>query len=58
MSLPIKDTPILKGKEAKRFFEEIEENKDKRISEEERNRINKNFEFMIKIFRGNDARHI
>lgn len=35
MARPIKDTPILRGKDAKRFFEEIRKNEGKKVSHKE-----------------------
>lgn len=35
MALPIKDTPILVGAEARRFWEKMEENKKRKVPEEE-----------------------
>ena len=39
MATPIKDTPVLTGKAARRFESIIKENETKRISPEERERI-------------------
>lgn len=39
MASPIKDTPVLTGKSARRFESIIKENETKRISLEERERI-------------------
>lgn len=36
MATPIKDTPILYGKDSDRFLKEVEENENKKISEEEK----------------------
>lgn len=49
MALPIKDTPVLFGKDAKAFIEEMDKNKDKRISDEERIQMENNFVFMMNI---------
>lgn len=35
MSLPIKDTPILYGKESDRFLKEVKENENKKIPEKD-----------------------
>ncbi len=35
MATPIKETPILRGKDAQRFEKEIEENMQKKVSPEE-----------------------
>ncbi|MBF0458521.1 MAG: hypothetical protein HQK99_11590 [Nitrospirae bacterium] len=44
MALPIKDTPILKGKDAERFWKRAEESEAglHKISDEERARIKEN----------------
>jgi len=39
MSLPIKGTPILRGKDAKKFTEKMNKAKDNPISKEEYERI-------------------
>jgi hypothetical protein len=39
MAKPIKATPILTGKEALEFLKQIEENKNKKVSKEELDRI-------------------
>ncbi len=39
MARPIKETPILKGKDARRFERALKENEKKSISSEERKRI-------------------
>jgi hypothetical protein len=39
MATPIKDTPILTGKDARRFDALMKENEGKKISQEERDRI-------------------
>lgn len=44
MAKPIKETPILRGKDASKFLKAIEENKTKKVSAEELARINKNYE--------------
>ena len=44
MVTPIKDTPILYGKDAIRFLKEIEKNKCKKISKEELARLKKNYD--------------
>ena len=43
MARPIKETPILIGKDAERFKKDMEETRNKRISPEERERIEKNY---------------
>lgn len=44
MATAIQNTPVLKGKDAKRFFRLMEENKNKEIPKEERDRIKSNYE--------------
>jgi hypothetical protein len=44
MARPIKETPVLKGKAAVRFMEDMEKSKDKRISKEELEKIRNNYE--------------
>ena len=39
MATPIKDTPVLTGKSARRFEKIIKENETKRVSSDERERI-------------------
>ena len=41
MSLPIKDTPILKGEDARRFIAQMERAKDNPVSREEYERAKK-----------------
>lgn len=36
MATPIKDTPILYGKDSDRFLEEVKKNENKKITEEEK----------------------
>ncbi len=36
VATPIKDTPILYGKDSDRFLKEVEENEKKRLSKEEK----------------------
>lgn len=47
MALPIKDTPVLSGNDAKKFLEEMDENKDKRISKEEHIKIERSYKFIL-----------
>ena len=47
MARPIKETPILKGKDAERFLRLMEEAKP--VSKEELERIRKNYEEMMSI---------
>lgn len=49
MATPIKETPILKGKDALRFLKLHDEMKHRRVSEAERNRIRMNFEKLNSI---------
>jgi hypothetical protein len=44
MAKPIKATPVVKGKDAVRFWENFEKNKDKKATTEEIKRIKDNFE--------------
>ena len=41
MARPIKETPILRGKDAERFEKEVKENEHRRLSEEEFRRVEK-----------------
>ena len=43
MAIPIKDTPVLRGADAKRFRIKMEQDKDKKVSSEELTRIKSNF---------------
>ena len=47
MAIPIKETPVLKGKDAKRFRELTE--KTKKISSSEMERIKNNYNLLSKI---------
>jgi hypothetical protein len=49
MAIPIKDTPILTGKDAKRFLTKLEKEKDTKASAEEINRIKNNFKKLNSI---------
>ena len=44
MSLPIKETPILRGEDARRFREQVEKNKSKPVSREEYGRAKKTYD--------------
>jgi len=44
MAIPIKDTPVLKGKNAKKFRASMEDNRDKRVSPAEMKKIDTSFE--------------
>lgn len=50
MATPIKETPVLHGKDAKRFIKLT--NDPKKVSKEEQDRILKNYEIMKKISKG------
>jgi hypothetical protein len=41
MSLPIKNTPILRGKDAEKFIYDIEKNRNNSVSKEEYNQAKK-----------------
>ena len=43
MAKPIKETPVLKGKEARIFLEKIQKSNDNRNTPKENNRIRENF---------------
>ena len=43
MARPIKETPILTGKDASNFLKAMECSKDKRVTGEEKKRIESNF---------------
>jgi hypothetical protein len=43
MAKPIKETPFLSGKDAKKFIEKIDNNKEKRVSREEYERVMANY---------------
>jgi hypothetical protein len=45
MARPIKDTPVLRGAEAVRFLKQINESKGQPVTNEEKDRLKKNFEF-------------
>jgi len=49
MSIPIKNTPVLTGDAAKRFLDEIDKNRFKRVSQEELDRIRENHKIMLKF---------
>lgn len=49
MALPIKSTPLLTGESAKRFLDEIDKNRFKRVSKEELDRIRENHKIMLKF---------
>jgi hypothetical protein len=47
MARPIKETPLLKGKDAKQFIERMKETKQ--VSEEEIRRVQLNYEYIMSI---------
>lgn len=49
MERPIKETPILTGKDAKAFIEAVEANKTQKVSATERARMKKNFDYIKSI---------
>lgn len=49
MSRPIKETPILKGKEAKAFIKNKKANEGRKVSPEVKQRIFSNYEALNKI---------
>lgn len=49
MAKPISETPILKGKDAKNFKENMKASESTRVSEQERERIKENFEKLRSI---------
>lgn len=44
MARPIKETPVLKGRDAQKFLEALEVNQAKKASPQELDRINRNYE--------------
>lgn len=57
MANPIKETPILKGKDAKKFIEEISAPKDANAIQKERERILENYNY-FKAAEQEPDRHI
>jgi len=49
MAKPIKDTPVLKGKDARVFLEKIQKSCDNRNSLDEKTRIRENFKKLNSI---------
>lgn len=47
MADPIKETPILSGKDSERFLKAIKENENKRVSEEDYNRATRNYDKLM-----------
>ena len=50
MSMPIKDTPVLYGNDAKRFTEKVRENESRMASDEE---VERALEIYYKVMRKN-----
>jgi len=48
MARPIKETPILRGKDAKRFAEQIKKNESRKVPEAEYRRAIDNYKKIIK----------
>jgi len=51
MAKPIKETPILKGEDARIFLEKIKTSSDNRNSQKENNRISENFNRLNSILK-------
>jgi len=51
MAKPIKETPILRGRDAKRFNKELKKSETKKVSPDVRERMNRNFDIMRNIER-------
>lgn len=49
MALPIKDTPVLTGEDARRFLAQMKANENKKASPEEMARMKASYEAMHKI---------
>ena len=49
MAKPIKETPVLKGKDAKNFLEEVEHTKHKKVSEAVAIRMKTNYDRLVSI---------
>ena len=54
MARPIKETPILFGEDARRFESRMQEHR--RVSPEERARINANYELFVNMLRRGEER--
>ncbi|MDO8998696.1 MAG: hypothetical protein Q7W45_02945 [Bacteroidota bacterium] len=50
MAIPIKDTPVLKGNDAKEFSKQIEESSRKAISQSELQKLRQSQETFQKLF--------
>ena len=46
MAKPIKETPILYGKDAEEFIKNVKEAEQKQVSEEEKQRMKENFDMI------------
>jgi len=49
MALPIRDTPVLTGEDARKFLADIKANENKKASPEEMTRMKANYEAMKRI---------
>lgn len=49
MAKPIKETPVLRGKDASNFHREIKKSKTRKVSPDVRERMNHNFDIMRSI---------
>ena len=49
MAKPIKETPVIKGKDAKDFYSNMKASEKSKISAEVRERMNKNFQALSNI---------
>lgn len=49
MALPIKDTPVLTGEDARKFLADIKANENKKVSPEELARIKASYEIIKKL---------
>ena len=51
MAKPIKETPVLKGRDAERFHKELRNSNNRKVSPDVRERMNHNFDIMRRIAR-------
>jgi hypothetical protein len=56
MALPIKDTPVLKGKDAERFFKKAEENVGKTVPIEEARSIKEAYDLLRPLLKEDKPR--
>ncbi|MFP3040603.1 hypothetical protein LQZ19_02165 [Treponema primitia] len=56
MALPIKDTPVLKGKEAERFFKMAEENVGKTVPIEEARAVKEAYALLRPLMKEDNPR--